>query len=91
MVLLGPHLTDMPGVSGVSCGDQDHHQHGSQRPFSAQEDTLTSGSPGEVQRAPWLSLEERGLPRSTPPSPEKVILPLGPILGLPPSTHWSPR
>ena len=39
VVLLSPHLTDMPGAPGASCGDQGHNQHGSQRPFSAREDT----------------------------------------------------
>ena len=82
VVLLSPHLTDMPRAPSISCGDRGCHQHSSQRPFSAQEDP---------QRSPWLSLEERDLPHPTLPSPEGVISPLGPILGLPPSTHWSPR
>ena len=67
MVLLRPHLTDMPGVSGVSCRGQDCHQHGSQRPLSAQEDALVLREPRRGTKSTMAQPRGEGPP--TPHSP----------------------
>ena len=67
VVLLGPDLTDMPGVSGVSCRGQDCHQHGSQRPFSAQEDALVLREPRRGTKTTMAQPRGEGPP--TPHSP----------------------